>query len=350
MSSIKYLELQKNLNLESGEVLSNPTIAYHTYGELNAEKNNVVWVCHALTSSSDVFSWWPGLFGEKDIFNPKEYFIVCANVLGSHYGTTCPLSINPNSGTPYYHSFPLFTIRDIVSLHKELANHLNIQNIDILIGGSMGGHQALEWAIQEPEKIQKLILLATSAVHTPWGVAFNASQRWAIENDVTWKENSPNAGLSGMEVARSIALLSYRNYYTYKKTQQPSDENLLFPDRAESYQHYQGQKLAKRFNAFSYWYLSKAMDSQNVGRNRGSLEQVLQSVKAQTLVLSLENDYLFTLEDQEFLHKNIPNSQFKLIESDYGHDGFLIENVSIAKAISQFLKNESTSQTKSVNS
>jgi len=335
---LKHFKLQKDLALESGEKLSKPTIAYHTYGELNEAKDNVVWVCHALTANSDVFSWWEGLVGHNDLFNPEEHYIICANVLGSHYGTTSPLSINEQTGEPYYHTFPEFTIRDIVELHKALAAHLNIESINILIGGSMGGHQALEWAIQAPDLFQHLILLATSAMHSPWGVAFNESQRWAIESDATWSNNNDEAGLQGMKVARSAALLSYRNFITYDKFQQTNDTDLIYPARAVSYQRYQGEKLAQRFNAFSYWHLSKAMDSQNVGRSRGGIEKALSLINAKTLIISIESDILFPLSDQLLLNKYIPNASIAIMSSDYGHDGFLVETEKITKKISLFLK------------
>ncbi len=338
------LKLNKTIALESGIELVNPEIAYHTYGTLNNDKSNVVWVTHALTANSDVYDWWAGLVGPTDFINETEHFIVCANVLGSHYGTTSPLSKNPETGKSYYHTFPEFTIRDIVQLHIELANHLEIDDIHLLMGGSMGGHQALEWAIIEPERVKHLAVIAASAIHSPWGVAFNESQRWAIENDPTWNLNKDTAGIEGMKAARSLALLSYRNFKTYQKTQQPSSENLIFPDRASSYQKYQGEKLAKRFNAYSYYYLSKAMDSQNVGRNRGGIEAALAAVKAKTLVVSLEDDVLFPISDQLRLVTGIPNAVHQFIPSFYGHDGFLIETKNITRALNVFLNNKDASK------
>lgn len=331
-------QLNKHIELESGRLLVQPTIAFHTYGTLNANKSNVVWVTHALTANSDAYDWWPGLVGPGDYINEREHFIVCANVLGSHYGTCSPLSIDPDSGQPYYQTFPEFTIRDIVRLHIELAEHLGIGDIHLLIGGSMGGHQALEWAITEPRRIHHLVLVATSAVHSPWGVAFNESQRAAIESDPTWDERQDGAGLEGMKVARSVALLSYRNFKTYQKTQQPSSGELMFPDRAASYQRYQGEKLANRFNALSYWYLSKAMDSQNVGRDRGGVEAALARVTARTLVISLEDDVLFPISDQLRLVKGIPRAVHQFIPSFYGHDGFLIEVEKITRSLHHFLE------------
>src|SRR6201991_1593441 len=161
--------------LESGQKIQNLEIGYHTYGRLNKNKDNVVWVCHALTANSDVLDWWKGLFGKGSFFNPDEQFIVCANVLGSAYGTTSPLSINPITDQPYYLSFPQITVKDMVKVHQVLAEHLVISKIDVLIGGSLGGQQAIEWPITEPDVIRNLVLMVADAPHSRWGTAFTAS-------------------------------------------------------------------------------------------------------------------------------------------------------------------------------
>jgi homoserine O-acetyltransferase len=262
----------KPFELESGKQLKELQIGYNTYGKLNKDADNVVWVCHALTANSDVFDWWKGLFGVNDHFNPDDYFIVCANILGSHYGTTNPLSINPATGQPYYLAFPQFTVRDMVKAHILLAESLGVDDIEVLIGGSLGGQQAVEWAIMEPERIKSIVLIATNAKHSPWGIAFNESQRLAISADHTFYSNSPDGGQKGLKAARSIALLSYRNYQTYAATQQEDEDHLVDGYKAASYQNHQGQKLVNRYNAYSYWYLSKTMDSHNVGRGRHGVE------------------------------------------------------------------------------
>ena len=338
MNSLTHLQLDKSINLENGSKLKDPIIAYHTYGKLNKDKSNVIWVCHALTANSDVFEWWKGLFGYDNLFNPKDHFIVCANILGSHYGTISPLSDNPITGQPYYHDFPEVTIRDMVALHIELANHLRIKTIELLIGGSMGGHQALEWAIIEPDRIKNLCAIATSAIISPWAAALNASQRMAIENDNTWLENHTNAGINGMRVARSIALLSYRNYTTYDLSQKQESLDNVYQTKAASYQAYQGLKLSKRFNAFSYWHIAKAMDSHNVGRQRVSVEDALASIKARTLVISIEGDLLFPFQDQKLISDNIPDAEIIVVNSQFGHDGFLLETEQISNALKYFME------------
>lgn len=330
----------KEFILESGETLAGLEIGFHTYGRLNKHRDNVVWVCHALTANSDVFDWWQGLFGENSLFNPEDHFIVCANILGSPYGTTNPLSLNPDTDEPYYLSFPKYTIRDIVKGHQLLATHLGIDQIHILIGGSLGGQQAMEWSIDEPQRIKNLILIATNAKHSPWGIAFNESQRMAITTDRTFYANTPNGGAKGLKAARSFALLSYRNYKTYNITQQETDVNKSDNFKASSYQNYQGEKLVKRFNAYSYWYLTKVMDSHDVGRNRGNVEKALSTIIAKTLVIGIKSDVLFPIEEQQYLFQYIPKAAFAELESFYGHDGFLIETESLTNIIDSFFKTD----------
>ena len=197
----------------------------------------------------------------------------------------------------------------------------------------MGGQQALEWAIMKPDLIDNLILVATNAVHSSWGIAFNESQRMSIEVDPTWTESNPQAGINGMKAARATALISYRNYETYQITQARQENSMGGNLRAVSYQRYQGDKLAKRFNAFSYYRLSTMMDSQDVGRNRGGVVAALKSIRAKTLVIGIKSDALFPIVEQEFLAKYIPEASFQVIDSLYGHDGFLIESGLMTKAV-----------------
>src|ERR1700742_3976548 len=330
----------QEFKLESGKSLPELQIGFHTYGKLNHEKDNVVWVCHALTANSDVFDWWKGLFGSKDYFNPDEHFIVCANILGSPYGTTSPLSENPVTGQPYYLSFAQIGVRDMVKAHQLLAEHLDIKDIKIVIGGSLGGQQALEWSIHEPNRIKNLILMATNARHSPWGIAFNESQRLAISSDRSFYANKPDGGVKGLKAARSIALLSYRGYKTYSITQQEDSDKKVDGFKASSYQNYQGEKLVNRYNAYSYWYLTKVMDSHNVGRGRHGVEKALSLIKAKTLVIGIKSDLLFPVEEQQYLFRHIPKAAFSEFESFYGHDGFLIETEALTNIITSFFKTD----------
>ncbi|OYU65617.1 MAG: homoserine O-acetyltransferase [Cytophagaceae bacterium BCCC1] len=324
-------------HLESGEWLPELELAYTTYGELNADKSNVVWVCHAFTGNANPSDWWSGLIGEKRLFNPKHYFVICVNVLGSHYGSTNALSVNPLSGQQYFHDFPFVSIRDVVNSLILLRKNLEIDSIAYLLGGSLGGQQALEWSVLEPEVIQKQILFSTNALHSPWGIAFNESQRMAISNDPTWESSTPDAGMEGMKVARAIALLSYRNYETYNRTQSRDAGQVDF-FRANTYQNYQGEKLLKRFNAYSYWTLSKMFDSHDVGRGRGGIQKALEHVLAKTLVIGITSDILFPPIEQEKIAQFIPNAKYVEIDSTYGHDGFLIEFEAMTNAIVEWEK------------
>ncbi|MGE0566712.1 MAG: homoserine O-acetyltransferase [Bacteroidia bacterium] len=329
---------KNKFKLENGGSLPELEIAYHTYGTLNNSKSNVVWVCHALTANSDVFDWWKGLFGENDLFNPKDYFIVCANNLGSAYGTTGPLSKNKHTGDAWYSKFPVITIRDMVNAHDLLREYLGIEKIHTIIGGSQGGQQVLEWNIKNPDLFENTILIATNAQHSQWGIAFNESQRLAIKADRTYYGDFSEGGKKGLAAARSIALLSYRTYETYNTTQKENHDEKIIDFNSASYQRYQGKKLVDRFNAYSYVTLSQAMDSHNVGRARVSIKHALEKIKAKTLIIGVKTDNLFPIEEQQFLHLNIPNSSFSIIESKHGHDGFLIETKQLQVVITTFLQ------------
>ncbi|MEN0006111.1 MAG: homoserine O-acetyltransferase [Bacteroidota bacterium] len=346
---MKYFSSNTSFPLESGEKLPALTIAYTAHGQLNEERSNVIWICHALTANADPFEWWEDLIGEGKLFDPVDYYIVCANMLGSCYGSSGAASINPATGKPYRDTFPLITIRDMVKAHQLLADHLGIQTIHLIMGGSMGGQQALEWSIIEPQRFEKVCLLATNASHSPWGIAFNEAQRMAIEADLQHDSESEHAGQKGLQAARAIAMLSYRHYDTFKNTQLDPEANKLENFRASSYQRYQGKKLSDRFDVFSYLTLSKAMDSHNVGRGRKSITNALKQVRAHVLIIGISSDVLFPIEEQQLMAQHIPNAQFEVIDSEYGHDGFLVEYESISKVVEPFLRGKlQTSSTKIV--
>lgn len=335
---MEYFEYKKPFELESGQTLPCITIAYHVYGKLNDAGNNVAWVCHALTANSDVADWWPGLVGDRHLISPEKYFIVCANILGSCYGTTGPLSIDEQTRQPYYSSFPIITIRDMVKAHTLLREHLGISKIHLLMGGSMGGYQALEWVISEKDVIENLFLIATSATESAWGIAIHTAQRLAIEADRTWKGNAADAGKEGLKAARAIGVLSYRNYGILVQKQTDTDFNKIDNYKASSYVNYQGEKLARRFNAYSYWLLTKAMDSHHIARGRsGGVNGILQNIHQKTLIIGINSDILCPLEEQHFLANHIPNSTLVEINSAYGHDGFMVETEKISKVLGEWM-------------
>ncbi len=339
--------------LESGETLPGFHLAYTTHGSLNAARNNVVWIFHALTANSNPVEWWPGLVGEGKFFDPAKHFIICVNKPGSPYGSISPLSRNPVTDKPYYHDFPVFTIRDIIRTYQHLKNHLGVEKVAVGLGGSTGGMQLLEWAIEEPELFEHIVPIATNAVLSPWGIAFNASQRMAIEADPTWPENHADAGQRGLATARSIALLSYRHYNGYDITQGrdkafvPLSEEARYA--ADNYQRYQGLKLVNRFNAICYYRLTQSMDSHDTGRNRNGVTAALKSIKARTLVIGITSDILYPIAEQELLCNNIPGAQLLSIASDFGHDGFLLEYEKIETALKKFMDDKNRNYLKIVN-
>jgi homoserine O-acetyltransferase len=278
------------------------------------------------------------LVGDGKTFDTKKYFIVCANILGSCYGSSGPLSINPNTGKKYYSTFPQITIRDMVNVHILLRKHLGIDKIVLGAGGSMGAYQLLEWAVMEPKLFERQILLSTSARESAWGIAIHTAQRLSIEADATWKDDKDEAGAKGLKAARAIGMLTYRNYETFADQQTDTEHNKLDDYKSSSYIHHQGDKLVKRFNAYSYWLLTKSMDSHHLARGRKKIETVLKSIKAKTLVVGISSDILCPSAEQKFLAKYIPKAKLQIIDSTYGHDGFLIEWKKITKIIKGWQK------------
>ena len=336
--AVKYYTYDGEFRLENGGVIRNLTIAYHTFGKRRSDGNRVLWVCHALTANSDVADWWPCTVEKGKFLDPGKYFTVCANIVGSHYGTTGPLDVNPETGEPYYESFPFITVRDMVRAHMLLAEALGIGHVRALIGSSIGGFQAMEWAIMQPDFMDRLILIATAAKSQPWTIALNESQRMSLEVDATYGNNDPEAGKGGMRVARSVGLLSYRGNAAYNMTQQENENPYkLTGFRAGTYQQYQGDKLCRRFNAYSYYRLTQAFDSHNVGRFRGGIEKALGTIRAKTRIVGITSDIILPVSEQIFLYRHIPAAEIFLINSDFGHDGFLVEHERLNSLLKPFI-------------
>ena len=325
--------------LERGGILPELTIAFSTYGKLNAAHDNVIWVCHALTADSDVASWWPHTVEAGKFLDPTEHFIICANILGSHYGTTGPLHVNPATGRPYYKDFPELTIRDMVRAHRLLADILGIHRIHTLVGSSVGGFQAVEWAVQEPERIGKLVLIATAAKASPWSIAIDETQRMAIEADTTFGEPRDDAGMAGLAAARALGLLTYRGSLGYNLTQQDKEE-LPAVHRASTYQQYQGEKLCRRYNAYSYYAILNAFDTHDTGRGRGGVAAALARIEARTAVVGITTDIIFTPAEMRELHGMIAGSTYHEIDSPFGHDGFLVEHGQLNDILYPFMNNQ----------
>jgi len=315
---INVFHSEQPLLLECGEYLPYLEISYTDTGGADLP---VIWICHALTANSDPSEWWPGLVGNGKLFDPVRYRVICGNILGSCYGTIGPATINPATQLPFRETFPLITIRDMVTAHRILQSHLGISEIFLAIGGSMGGQQVVDWAITDPYNFRHICLLSCNAKHSPWGIAFNEAQRMAIE---AGKDAEGNINPRGLEAARGLAILSYRHYITFD-IKQYETEDKIDNFKASSYQRYQGLKLSRRFDAYSYITLSKAMDSHHIGRERGGIPHALSMIKAKCAVIGINTDILFPLTEQKLLADYIPGASLDKIHSDYGHDGFLLE-------------------------
>lgn len=339
MATVKIFHSDRPFALESGETLPWLDIAYHTYGQPDSSGDNVVWVCHALTANSDVADWWPHTVESGCFLDPADKFIVCANIIGSCYGSTGPLSLNPATGEPYYDSFPRLTIRDIVAAHRLLAEALGIGRIKVLVGSSVGGFQAIEWAVSEPERFSKLILIATDAKASPWSIAIDETQRMAIRADRSYGEHRPDAGREGLAAARAIGLLSYRGPQGYNATQQDSADTppLAKNRRAVTYQRYQGEKLCRRFNAYSYMAILDAFDTHDAGYGRGGVARALQRISAATIVIGISSDIIFTPREMRCLAAMIPHAEYHEIDSAFAHDGFLVEHAKLNSLLNSFI-------------
>lgn len=315
------------LPLERGGVLYQVPVVYRTWGTLNAAADNAVVVCHALTGDVHVDAWWGPLLAPGGALDPADHFIVAANVLGSPYGTASPLTTNPATGQPYGPDFPEVTIRDTVRAHRYVLDHLGVQQVACAIGGSMGGMQVLEWAF-EGDFVRSLVPVAVGGRHSAWCIGWSEAQRQAIYADPKWQggayppDDPPVAGLSA---ARMSAMVSYRSRASFaERFGRDHMDTPEAPFAVESYLRYQGQKLADRFDPACYVELTRQMDSHDVARGRGAYRDVLRQIAQPTLVVGIDSDVLYPLEEQEELVEHLPNAELAVLSSPHGHDAFLI--------------------------
>ena len=332
-----YYHHPEPFNLETGGKLPSLRIEYNCWGELNENRDNVIWVCHAFTANADAKDWWPGMIGPGLLMDTDTYFVICANILGSCYGTTGPLDEHPKTGKPWFRDFPMITVRDLVNAHELLRQHLEIKSVYMAIGGSIGAFQCLEWAIMYPDKIRNLAIIAGNAFASPWNIALNEAQRMAITADSTFMHDQPDGGLQGLKTARAIALISYRTSEALNRIQKENDLNKVVDFKASSYLQHQGNKFIKRFNSYSYMIMTTLFDSHNIGRGRDSVDKALELVTAKTIVIAMDSDRLFPREEQQFIAERIRGAHYAEIQTSYGHDGFLIEVEPITNCIRDFL-------------
>ena len=327
-------ELVTNIPLEAGGSLPNAHIVYHTAG---VRGGRVVWLCHALTANSDAEDWWPEMVGPGKAVDTEKDFVVCVNKLGSPYGSEGPARVNPATGRPWLLDFPPITIRDIVTSLIAVRNALGLAHIDLLVGSSTGGFQALEWAVTEPERFGRCVFIATAPRVSPYFSATVEAQRMALEADPTFREAKDlSGGAAGLRCARAQALISYRCFQGYGLTQAEEDDDTLFAGRAASYERYQGEKLVRRhFDAYSYYTLCNVIDSQNVGRGRGGVANALRRICAPTTVVAVDTDQLFPPAEGRTWAAWIPGARYLEINSLFGHDGFLLETAQLTAIIKE---------------
>jgi len=351
------------LVLESGEKLGPITIAYETYGQLNQKKSNAVLILHALSGDAHVAGynspndkkpgWWDFMVGPGRPFDTNKYFVICSNVLGGCKGSTGPSSINPKTSKPYGLEFPVVTTGDWVEAQARLIDYLGIEKLLNVVGGSMGGMQALEWAVLFPDRVKTATLIATSAKLSAQGIAFNEVSRRAIMMDPRWNGgdyyeigDKPDAGLA---LARMIAHITYlseeslhQKFGRKLKDREKYGYNFSTEFQVESYLHYQGDVFIKRFDANSYLYITKAIDYFDITKGgQLTLEQALKPAKAKFLLLSFTSDWLYPSRDSKeivrALKKNNIEATYCEIKTDYGHDSFLIRNPVMEEMIANFL-------------
>lgn len=352
--------------LEGGGQLPEVTLAYETWGELDAAGSNAVLVCHALTGDSHLAGnsgrghptsgWWDAMVGPGRPLDTDRYFVVCANVLGGCQGSTGPASPHPDDGLPYGSRFPVVTTRDIVRSQQLLAKNLGIHRWLSVVGGSMGGMQALEWACMFPEQVGSLVSIASCAAASPLQIGWSEVGRLAIAQDPRWRDGDyydaePGEGPhDGLMLARRIAQIhyradeSYQNRFGRASLEGPERFDLWGRYQIESYLDYHGQKLARRFDANSYLLLNKVMDLHDIGRGRNGVGEALKRVACRTLVVSIDSDALYTPRQQTDLYNGLAaagvDAQFQTIASTHGHDGFLIEFKTLGPILDRFVGDE----------
>jgi homoserine O-acetyltransferase len=339
---------------ESGYTFEHIQIAYETYGNLNKNKDNAILVLHALTGDAHAAGfhtphdvkpgWWDPMIGPGRTLDTNKYYIICSNVLGGCRGTTGPSSLKPHTGKPYGMNFPEINVRDMVRLQKILLEHLKIKRLKLVIGGSLGGMQALEWVVTFPDFVEAAVPIATTPMLSPLAIAFNYLGIKAIQNDPEWNNgeygrfSQPKRGLS---LARMIGIITYKSdeLFWCRFDRELNHEKNLF--KVEDYLEYHGESFVKRFDANTYLYLVKAMNQHDISKPYGSLERAMERIKARILMIGIDTDMLYRPEDIRYFVKKLNTmggcAEYKEIKSIQGHDAFLIDYDQLGPMVKDFL-------------
>jgi homoserine O-acetyltransferase len=334
----RFLALAGPVELEGGETLPQVTVAYRTWGRLNQARDNAVLVCHALTGSADLDSWWPGLLGPGKALDPTRDFIVCSNVLGGCYGSTGPTSIDPHTGRRYGAHFPAVSVRDLVRVQAALLDELGVQELSLVLGGSLGGMQVLEWTTLYPERVQAAVAISVGARQSPWCIGLSEAQRQAIYADAHWQGGDYDPALppaGGLAAARMAAMCSYR-HWDGVAGRFGRERNSGGSFQVESWLRHHGAKFTARFDANTYVALTRVMDSHDLGRDRSGIEAALANIPVPVLVVGSLSDLLYTPDEQRELARHIPDAELAWLDSAHGHDAFLIETETLDDHIRDF--------------
>jgi homoserine O-acetyltransferase len=338
------------LYLESGRILEPYEIAYETYGVLNSEKSNVILICHALSGSHHAAGiyegerkpgWWDDLIGDGKAIDTSKYFVICSNVLGSCFGSTGPMSPNYPSEEPYRLRFPVVTVKDMVRAQMQLLSQLGIYHVKAIIGGSMGGMQALQFAVDYPNFSEHIISLAATYATRPWTIAFNKVAMEAVRNDQRFKHGNYNKddfkeeGLAGLAIGRIAGHISYlspdsmESKFGRRYVNNDGLFELFGRYEVERYMEYNTANFSRLFDPLSYLYIVKAINTFNLARGYDSLYEAVKRIKADVHLISFSSDYLFFPKEMEhiakMLERNGQTHSYLEVESDYGHDAFLVE-------------------------
>lgn len=349
------------LYLQSGRILGPVEVAYETYGTLSAAKDNVVLVCHALSGDAHAAGrhtpddrkpgWWDPLIGPNRAIDTNRYFVVCSNVLGSCKGTTGPASVNPRTGRPFGMKFPVITVRDMVKVQRLLLDHLGLRRVLCVIGGSMGGMQALEWAVRCPDRVASVIPISTTGASSPLSIGFNKIGRRAIMSDPNWRSGDyygQEPPRDGLAVARMIGHMTFLSEASMRRKfgRRISGREGIYAFTAqydvERYLHYNGYSFTERFDANSYLYITKALDAFDLGDGfSGGMQEALAQVRARVRFFTFSADWLYVPEDTDLveglLRREGKQVEHVRVESDYGHDAFLVEYPLYAPSVASFL-------------
>lgn len=340
---------------ESGYTFDEVQVAYETYGSLSEDKDNAILVLHALSGDAHAAGfytpqdakpgWWDPMIGPGRALDTEKFYVICSNVLGGCRGTTGPTSLNPAIGKPYGISFPSINIRDMVRLQKVLLDHLGVKKLKLAIGGSMGGMQALEWAVTFPDFVEAVVPIATTHKLSPLAIAFNYLGIKAIENDPEWRDGNyleygqPAKGLS---LARMIGTITYKSDELFKRR----FDRAINPDtglfQVESYLEHQGESFVRRFDANTYLYLVKAMNEHDISKPYGSLERTIRRIRSRVLMIGIDTDMLYFPDDMRNFIRRLNTAggygEYKEIKSCQGHDAFLIDFDQLSPIVKEFLE------------